>query len=330
VWSLDKHTEKCILAAIGGFRAVELWSARLFAQLRRGGMRFVRLMLVGLVVSVGVVFLSSEGAQADFHCLRIHAVGYAPDTDTKQFVELRMSASGQPNISGHVVRFYDASIVLKGTFTFPTDVSTSSLGDSILIGSQEFNNATEGGDADFLFAGNTVASNGGDPGHPIQRPGGRVVYGDEPGDFNCNGNASLAVDAVAYGGGSGGFGTPAPESLPLPPDNQVLRLGNLNAKPSNNDAEYALATVSATTFTVAVGNLVSDASTPRNNANVVLRLVSGVGGVAGQPEARPAPAAAPGSSGSNGETAALAAGAAIALAVLAGTGVLLARRRRSE
>ena len=290
-------------------------------------MRLVRLLSAAFLIAVAVALANASTTHADFHCMRIHAVmaGFQGDADI-QYVELRMIGL-QPNVGGHTIRFYDSSNVLKATFTFPIGV-TATNGTSVLIGSTEFNSNTNGGNADFVFAGNTVGANGGDPSHPVQAPGGRVVFAGEGTDFNCNLGAP-PVDSVAYGGATADFGTAA-VALPNPSDNRALRVNNLNTKPSNNSTEYALAAVSTTTFQVETGSLKSDVSTPRNNSRFVLELVGAVGGIAGAPGVEAAPAAIEGGAGPGaGAIAAIAGGATAAAVIFVTAGAWYARRRRT-
>ncbi|MCH8902149.1 MAG: hypothetical protein IIC88_07590 [Chloroflexi bacterium] len=280
-------------------------------------MRYAQLLLVAIVLSLALVFVQGRSAHAAFHCMRIHAVlaGFNGDNSI-QYVELRMSGAFQNLVTTHPIKFYDAAGTLKATFTFPSNVTNAALGDSILVATTEFNNATLGGDADFTFAGNTVGSNGGDPLHPVQSPDGKVTFAEGP--STCVPGGPNVVSSVAYGAFTGtvDYGSAA-TALPNPSDDQALRLGNLNLEASDNSTEYSLSAVSNTTFSVASGSLPTDPATPRNNSRTVLQLASGVGGVAELPEGAGAPLQATGSSGGN---AGLFAG--IIAAVVAGAGAL--------
>src|SRR3990170_4627488 len=214
-------------------------------------MRYVWLLPIALVAVIAAL-ADPRSAYAAFHCMRIHAImaGFNGD-NTIQYVELRMNAVGQSLVSGHQIKFYANDGLLKATFTFPGNVATGSLGDSILVGTQEFNNATLGGDADFTFSmANTVGSNGGDPLHPVQGAEGRVTFAE--GSDNCDADFIASpgeVDSITYNDSSmsdlsAHFGTPA-TPLPSPSDNTSLRLADLligspNPAPSNNSAEYSL------------------------------------------------------------------------------------------
>ncbi len=242
-----------------------------------------------------------------------------------------MSSGVQNLVGGHKVRFYDASNTLKATFTFPSNATNASAGDSILIGTAEFNANTNGGDADVTFSlANTVASNGGDALHPVQSPGGKIVYAGEVGDFNCNLGAPPA-DSVGYGAFTGpiNFGTMPAPALSSPSDNRALRLNNFNLKPSNNATEYSLAAVASSTFAVSMANLPTDMNTPRNNGRTVLQLTVPVGGIARLPGFAASPAqASPSSNGIGWLTAEISAVAAGAIAV--GSVAWYVRKRRTR
>jgi len=155
-------------------------------------MRNLRLLIIVLaVLGAGLFAESAREAHAAFHLMRIHAVMDGLNGDGNvQYVELRMCNAGQSFLAGHSIKFYDGSNMLKATFTFPDiggplvpDITNSAAGESILIGTSEYNTASigpgmggSGGDADFVFSmANTTAANGGDPLHPVQGPNGRLL-----------------------------------------------------------------------------------------------------------------------------------------------------------
>lgn len=286
-------------------------------------MRYAQVILIAVVLFLGLLFPHGRTAFAEFHCMRIHAVMASHSyVDGMQYVELRMNDAGQGAVTGHQLKFYDAAGTLKATFTFggTTEASgygggggpNSDVGDSILIGTAEFNDATTGGDADFTFSGaNTVGSNGGDPLHPVQAPGGIVTFAE--GNDNCDADVIAGageVDTLGYGGASTPFGSAA-VALPDPSRFQVLRLGNLNAAPSDNSTEYSLEAGSGTTYNVAAADVATDLTTPRNNDRVVLGLQP-VGGVA---ELAKVAGASIGADRESGVSASLVAGIAAAVAV---------------
>jgi hypothetical protein len=294
-------------------------------------MRYGLLFFASLMALASFLFFGGHPAEASFHCMRIDAImaGFNGN-NTIQDVELRQSSGGQNLVGGHKVRFYDATNTLKATFTFPNNATNASTGDSILLGTQEFNANTNGGDADFTFSSmNTVASNGGDALHPVQSPGGKIVYAGEAGDFNCNVGAPPA-DSVGYGAFTGpiNFGTMPAPALPSPSDNRALRLNNFNLKPSNNATEYSLAAVATSTFAVSMANLPTDVNTPRNNTRTVLQLTVSVGGIAQLAGLAASPAQGSHSSdGAGWLTAASLAVAAVTVAL--GGAAWYARRRRA-
>jgi hypothetical protein len=296
-------------------------------------MGLARLLLLVLVLSAGAVFVPRGTGHAAFHCIRIHAVlGGFNGVNTIQYVELRqVIAFTETQVGGHKIRFHDSSGQLKATFTFPNHVVNAVTGASILIGTQEFNQFSSAGDADFTFTNaNTVGANGGDPLHPVQFPGGKVVFADEAGDFNCNGNSALPVDSVAYGGAPPDYGTAFAGTLPNPSDTRALRVGNLIGKPANNSTEYSLEATSNKTVIVPAADRDTDLRTPRNNSGALMLITDQIGGIARPPELEAAPVAGPGSPGANNKVIAIASGGAVALAMLGGAGVFLARRRRVE
>lgn len=294
-------------------------------------MRILSLVAAGALIPV-LLLVASLGhvdiAYASFHCMRIHAVmgGYNGNS-TIQYVELRMDEPGQEFVALQPLEFFDAAGVLKATFTFPANVTNASTGDSILVATSEFNAAAMGGTADFTFSNaNTTASNGGDPLHPVQSPGGKVVW--LPAGPTCT-VRNPPADSVAYGGATADFGTAA-VALPSPSTNMALRLNNLNTIPTDNSTEYALNPVATSTFMVAPANLPTDLTTPRNNGRVVLKLpAASVGGVAVEAAlpARPVAASATGGRRSYGVEAGIAAAAVVLAAVACGAWVM--RRRRS-
>jgi hypothetical protein len=295
-------------------------------------MRSLLSVIVAFLVSSSVLFMTQGGvALAAFHCMRIDAVkaGWGGNANV-QYVELRMDNAGHLFVAGHTLEFFDGSGTLKATFTFPANVTNASLGESILIATSEFNAAAQGGAADFAFSNaNTVAANGGDPLHPVQPTNGRVVYG--PGTSACFGAGPLLVDSVAYGTATADFGTAA-SALAGANDTHALRLGNLNTMPVNNSTEYSPQMVSSTSFSVAMGNLATDFTTPRNNGRMVLALPApppSVGGIAEAPAVVPAAAIATGSGG-HAMWYAVAAGMAAVTAAGAAAAWTWRRRRAEE
>ena len=295
-------------------------------------MRYLGLLLFAVAALSSLLFFQARTAHATFHCMRIHAVmaGFNGNNNI-QYVELRMSLLGQGNLIGRTIRFYDAADTLKATFIFPSFLTNAANGDSILVATQEFNDTATGGSSDFTFTNaNTTGSNGGDALHPVQSPGGKVAFAE--GFDNCDANLTVSpgeVDSLAYGGASADWGTAA-TALPNPSDNRVLALNNpppLQLTPSDNNAEYSLQPVSASTFSVAAGSLKSNGSTPRNNSRTVLQLASAVGGIAELPDVAGTPVEALNTSNGNAGLLAGVAAAAIAGAVALGGAAWYTRKR---
>ncbi len=243
-------------------------------------MNRVRLLATSfLVLGALLLFQSAQPASAAFHLIRIHAVmsGFN-GVDTIQFVELRMCSPGQPLVGTHTLIFRDSAGTLKATFTFPTMVGNSSMGDSILVATSEYdaNNigplgGGAGAEADFLFTGNTVGANLGDPDHPVQGPNGRVEFASGEGE-GCDTDLALEdedADSVAYGTAPSEVGTAA-VPLPSPTDNMALRESDLIGPVANN-SDYALAPVATAPATVPV-NMLALLDFPRNNSRQVGQL----------------------------------------------------------
>lgn len=289
-------------------------------------MRTLLSVVLALCVSASVFAVRQvQTAEAAFHCIRIHAVmgGYNGNNNI-QYVELRMDVGGQSLLTGHAIQFFNGTGQLKATFTFPAGVTNALVGDSILIGTSEFNANAAGGAADFTFTNaNTTAANGGDPLHPVQAANGSVVWAGP--NFACA-TLMAPVDSIAYGTASATYGTAA---AALPSTTQALRLSNLAGAPTNNSTEYSLQNVATSTFSVPTNMLTTDFTTPRNNARTVLQIapfVPGVGGVAERPEGGVTSVATAGDGGSDAGAYAIGGGIALA-AIAAGAGFYVYRRR---
>jgi hypothetical protein len=309
-------------------------------------MRSLLSLLLAFVVATSALFLSGGGvAYAAFHCIRIHAVmgGFNGDNNI-QYVELRMDAAGQTVLHTHQIEFFNAGGTLKATFTFPpgtfpfdVSVANGAVGDSVLIATQEFydNVGVAPGPSDFTFTtSNTTAATPSLQKHPVQVPGGSVVWAGPPNPFFCAVGGMVPVDSVSYGGGSGAF-PPAAPALPTLGTNQVLRLSNLNTKPLNNLAEYGmtLSTVSAIALD-ASAHLVTNPldplslATPRNNSRTVLKLtVPAVGGVAEEPNLAAVPDKAQQSAGDSPSWPGYTIAGVAAAAMACGAGWYMYRRR---
>ena len=212
--------------------------------------------------------------------MRIAAVmGGASGNTNAQYVELRMTLAFQNLVAGHQIVFQDSAATVKAVFTFPSLVSNSASGASILVATKEFAQLS-GMRPDFFFTNaNTAGSNGGDPLHPIQSTGGRVIFRE---DANPGGTAAChpqdtrtsvnIVDSVAYGSypavsnndpdnpSFAGFGTPA-TALDTS-GSQALILTD-NSTFINDSAEYTLLPLPASPDVPAI----SPPTSPRSNNN---------------------------------------------------------------
>jgi len=182
-------------------------------------MRFTQAVLVVAAVLASVLLLPGRDASAAFHCNRIWAVmgGFYNNTGN-QYVELRATAGLENFVANHKIRFYNSAGQLKATFTFPGSVGNRTNGDSILIATKEFNDFTVGGDADFVFSdgspgypsANTVGSNGGDPKHPIQAPGGKIVFAGDVLAFKADATVQEQFIGVQVAGSNSAPGRASP------------------------------------------------------------------------------------------------------------------------
>lgn len=225
------------------------------------------LVVIALAVVATVVGLAEESERTDatFHLMRVYgALGGAGGDADVQYVELRMAAAGQNLVSGHNICFFDSTGAPYARFTFPSNVTNSASGASILMGTAEFDTAWSAGSPDFTFSSaNTVAIAGGaDVDHPIISPAGKVSFGSDlatvPANM-CAGSFGV-LDSVAYGTGYSGtvdWGTKFNTDMPTAATDAVKLVGPLDFPGLGNDnsTDYALVDV----------NQASDF--PRNNGN---------------------------------------------------------------
>lgn len=234
-------------------------------------MRIVAIAVAAAAV-LGGVWTYTEHAGSAFHLMRVYGVmGGAEGDASIQYVELRMTDSGQNLVSGHHICFYDETGAPWARFRFPSSVSNGSDEASILIGTAEFDSAWAAGSPDFTFSSaNTVAINGSaDVDHPLVAPAGKVAFGTDGTSTvsqMCQGSFAL-IDSVAYGSGFTGtadyppaFGSDLPSA-----GTQTLRLqgpichpdsfSSSCPQPRDNSQDYALVDTNS------AGN------NPRNNAN---------------------------------------------------------------
>ena len=132
-----------------------------------------------------------------------------------QYVELRQASILPEHIATHEICFYDAAGIAKARLEFTANGGNPANGSSILIATSEFNSAWAAGAPDFIIGGAgsiMTALNGGDAMHPVQRPAGKVSFGDY--DANCVNQGT--IDSVAYGAYTGAVDLPPAEPSGLP------------------------------------------------------------------------------------------------------------------
>ena len=162
--------------------------------------RFGRVLMV-LAVVAGTAALALP-ARASFHLIRISEV-FAGTTDhlAADFVELTMISSGQDNVNGSRLAFYDSDGNLTGTDDIDADLTDGDAGETILIASSE---------AATLFsvtADFTLDTS-------ISGVGGKVCF--EGPAFGPNRDVIDCASWGAFRGSSTGSGTPLRElGIPL-------------------------------------------------------------------------------------------------------------------
>jgi hypothetical protein len=233
---------------------------------------------IGLVAIALGLFASSDTSDAAFHWMRVYAVmAGANGTSDIQYVELRMTHSGQNFVAGHDICFFDATGAPYARFTFPSDVVNDADEASILVGTTEFDAAWTAGSPDDPFfvavtAENTVKiSNGSGEPHPVRGPSGKVSFGTDSATIPsamCQGNF-FPIDSLAYGTGyAGPVDHVAKLNVDLPNtgtqaavmQGPICLAGSPSPcpppwEPRNNSEDYALVNVND-----------PDTNNPRNNA----------------------------------------------------------------
>lgn len=219
-------------------------------------MKAAVIAMMALAALAGVLTFTQR-AESAFHLMRVYGVmGGAEGSASAQYVELRMTDSGQNLVAGHHICFFDGTGSPWARFQFPSNVGNGSDEASILMGTAEFNNSWAAGEPDFIFSsGNTVAIDpGADPAHPIVSPSGMVAFGTDSTStvsLMCQGSFSL-IDSVAYGSGfSGTADFPPAFGSDLPVSGvQTLRLQGAIChpdsfsspcpQPRDNSVDYAI------------------------------------------------------------------------------------------
>jgi len=232
-----------------------------------------------MALAVMASFLTAPLAHATFHLMQIEQViGGVNGDSTVQAVQLRMRAPGQSFVSGAKLFAYDATgsnpVLL---IQFPSDVSHSSSGSTILIATSNFStHTTPALTPDFTFT-NPIPSS--------YLAAGRIVYTDSSNNILW----SLAFGGTSYTGSDtgtmtndsdGNFAPAFADPLPSANGQALLFQGSASAASTNNAADYAV-TPGAATFTnnagatgVIIDNTVSIPTVTRGAARVGLQSVA--------------------------------------------------------
>lgn len=163
---------------------------------------------LGLVITTATAVLAiAAPAQATFHLMKVNEVsaGSSPDSS---YVELKMIAAGQSQISGHKITVRNGTGAIVDTFMFPSNVASGENQRTILIAD------TSGpAGADFTWADLDLGQ---------QLTAGAVCFDD-----------GLPPDCVAWGlGFTGDAALPGPATSPigldLPTTNSLTRDSSRN------------------------------------------------------------------------------------------------------
>lgn len=205
------------------------------------------LVLLSAAVAAALIGLiemrDAPPADASFHLMRVYSVMGGRNGDANvQFVELRMAASGQNQLSGHRLCFYDAAGNPWARFDFTVpNPSVSSSGSSILIGTSAMNAVWPGTPDKFFNSTTTTALNASaDVNAPIPQPAGKVIFGSMTSTCTVTDNR----DSVAYGTGYTGnvdHGTKFASDLPTSGEQAITITGSVcNPCTRDNSADYSI------------------------------------------------------------------------------------------
>lgn len=213
-------------------------------------MRFIS-AIAALALLVAGSFAAYSGlrnapeAEASFHLMRVYSVMGGRNGDANvQYVELRMTAGGQNQLSGHRLCFYDnaGNPWARFDFTVPNP-SVSASGSSILIGTNAMNAVWPGTPDKFFNSTTTTALDpSADVNAPIPQPAGKVVFGS----MNASCLVTDEVDSVAYGTGYTGsvdHGTKFASDLPTAGE-QAMTITATLCSPGcqDNSTDYSILT----------------------------------------------------------------------------------------
>jgi hypothetical protein len=158
---------------------------------------------IGLAVATaGAMFAIVAPAHAVFHLMKVNEVSAGASADSS-YVELKMIADGQGQVSGHTLTVRDGAGAIVDTFTFPSNVANGDNQRTILIADT---NGPAG--ADFTWTDLDLGQ---------QLTAGAVCFDD-----------GLPPDCVAWGiGFTGDEALPGPTTTPigldLPTTNSLSR-----------------------------------------------------------------------------------------------------------
>ena len=174
---------------------------------------------------------------ATFHITSISEIGAGFGNDPAiQFVELRLDAAGQTNLTNTRVTAFDASGNATVLVLADHAVANGTAGANILFATEAFSSAT-GITPDFVMTAGIVSPTGmvcyGAPG--VVPPAPNSWDADKPNNY---------VDCVAYGGFAAAtrLASGTPSTLPPGDGTQSLARTNGTGASGSNDVDFALAT----------------------------------------------------------------------------------------
>jgi hypothetical protein len=218
-----------------------------------------------LVLVLALLGLSARPALATFHFMSISELGVTFLGDPNvQFVELRLDAVGQTNLTDTRLTSFDKDGIPTVLLLTPTDVANGTSGRNVLYATTAFQTAT-GLTPDFIIPPGVVS------------PSGMICWGAPPDQFNDPPGPmswdlqkpEKYIDCVAYGSYAHSTRPSSGTPTSLTPGDGVQSLTRIknSSAAGSNDSDFAFA-----------------AAHPCNNANQCVDL---------GPTASPSPTAAP-------------------------------------
>ncbi len=203
-------------------------------------MPLARRLLAALVAALACSAVLADRAEATFHFMSISELGagFLGDPNV-QFVELRLDAAGQTELTNTRLTSFDKDGVATALLLTPSDVANGSAGRNVLYATAEFQTAT-GITPDYVIPVGVVGPSGmicwGAPGATAPDP--MSWDFDKPENY---------VDCVAYGNYAHNTRPASGTPSTLTPGDGVralVRQKNTGAA-GNNANDFALATASA-------------------------------------------------------------------------------------